>query len=175
MSLVLDGDRCRVRSFRFDDEVDLARAANDRRIWLNLRDRFPFPYTREDARDWLAYCATQRPELGFAIADLDSDRPVGGIGLELRGDVYARTAEIGYWLSPTHWGRGLATCAVSLVSDWAFASLDILRLEAGVFSWNPASAKVLEKCGFVLEGRHLQRVWKDGRVGDELAYARLRR
>jgi RimJ/RimL family protein N-acetyltransferase len=174
MPLLLTGDACQVRSYRPDDEVALARAADDRRIWLNLRDRFPHPYTLDDARAWLAFCARQDPEVCFAIAEPGSGRLVGGIGLELRGDVYQRTAEVGYWLAAGHWGRGMASCALRLVCDWAFRTLDLLRLEAGVFSWNPASARVLEKCGFELEGRHRQKVVKDGRIGDELCYALLR-
>jgi len=99
---------------------------------------------------------------------------VGGISLEPGEDVFRRSAEIGYWLGEPFWGRGIATEAVRAVSDYAFATFDVCRLEAGVFSWNAASARVLEKAGYVLEGRCRQAVVKDGRLGDRLLYALLR-
>lgn len=85
-----------VRSYRTGDEASLARHANNRKVWINLRDRFPHPYTVADAERWIAMVATQQPETNFAIAI--EDQAVGGIGFELKTDVDRRTAEIGYWL-----------------------------------------------------------------------------
>jgi len=149
------------------------RHANDRDVWLNLQDRFPHPYTSEDARTWIGACEAQsEPTLHFAI-DVD-DEAIGGAGLEPCQDVRRRTAEIGYWLGRTFWGRGIATAVVGELVAHAFTSLDVVRLEAAVYEWNPASARVLEKNGFVLEGRLRQSVFKDGRLGASLLYARLR-
>jgi RimJ/RimL family protein N-acetyltransferase len=78
------------------------------------------------------------------------------------------------WLGPPFWGRGVATEALRAVTDYAFTTLDICRLEAGVFDWNPASARVLEKAGDVLEGRFRLAVTKAGRTGDRLLYALVR-
>jgi len=82
--------------------------------------------------------------------------------------VFRRSAEIGYWLGEPFWGRGIATEALGAMTEYAFAHFDICRLEAGVFEWNPASARVLEKNGYVLEGRARLGVVKDGRLGDRL-------
>jgi [ribosomal protein S5]-alanine N-acetyltransferase len=99
---------------------------------------------------------------------------VGGVGIELGTDVFRRSAEIGYWLGEPFWGRGIATEALRAMTAYAFERFDICRLEAGVFDWNPASARVLEKNGYVLEGRARLGVIKDGRMGDRLLYALVR-
>ena len=81
---------------------------------------------------------------------------------------------LGYWLGEPFWGRGFATEAARVVADYAFAAFDVARLEAGVFEWNPASGRVLEKAGFHFEARLAKAVFKDGRLMDRLLYARFR-
>ena len=168
----LDLGPCTLRSWRSGDEDSLVRHADDRDIWINLRDRFPHPYTRDDARAWLRQVAESTPETNFAVAV--AGEAVGGIGITLQDDVSRRSAEIGYWLGRASWGRGIATAAVRALTDWAFAHFDLCRLYAGVFEWNPASARVLEKTGYVLEGRLRRSVTKDGRTIDQLLYALVR-
>ncbi|HEX8201778.1 MAG TPA: GNAT family protein, partial [Isosphaeraceae bacterium] len=141
--------------------------------WINLRDRFPHPYTPADARAWLVWVARKTPETDFAIAIAVGGEAVGGIGIGLRDDVARRSAEIGYWLGRAHWGRGLATTAVTALTAWSFAHFDLCRIDAAVFAWNPASARVLEKAGYALEGRLRKSVTKDGRTIDQLLYARV--
>jgi ribosomal-protein-alanine N-acetyltransferase len=165
--------RILLRPWRRGDEPALVRHANNRKIWRNLRDRFPHPYTPSDAEEWIRSVEDQgEPTLSFAIV-LDAE-PVGAVGLERFSDVERRVAEIGYWLSETHWGKGFATEAVIFASAYAFAALDIDRLHAGVFEWNPASCRVLEKAGFRLEARLRKSVFKDGRTIDRLLYVRFR-
>ena len=98
----------------------------------------------------------------------------GGIGIHLLSDVYRKTAEIGYWLGEPLWGRGIAPDAVRAVVPAAFGTFDIARIQAGIFSENPASARVLEKCGFVREAVLRDAVFKNGRLMDEMIYARFR-
>ena len=163
---------CAVRSWQPEDAAAIVRHADDRRVWLNLRDRFPHPYTPADADRWICKAAAARPETEFAIAV--GAEAVGGIGLELQTDVCRGTAEIGYWLGAACWGRGIATEAVRAVTAYGFAALDLRRIFAGVFSWNPASRRVLEKAGYSLEGRLQQAVIKDDRVLDSFLYAIVR-
>jgi len=99
---------------------------------------------------------------------------VGGIGLVLKDDVFRRSAEIGYWLGEGYWGRGIATEAVRALTEYAFVTFDLCRLHAGVFEWNPASMRVLEKAGYTLEARHRKNVTKDGETIDRLVYALVR-
>jgi len=165
------GDGFRIRSFAPDDVCALIRYADNRNVWLGLRDRFPHPYTAADAAAWLAALQRQEPETHFAIAS--AMELVGGIGLELQEDVHRHAAEIGYWLGEPFWGRGIATRAVQTLTGWAFGRFSLVRIYARVFSSNPASARVLEKCGYEAEGRCRLAVRKDGRWLDELIYARV--
>jgi len=164
--------RCTLRPWRAGDGASLVRYANNRNVSGNLKDRFPFPYTAADATAWIAHASGQMPIVNFAIV-VDGEA-VGGTGIELGADVFHRSAEIGYWLGEPFWGRGIATEVLRALTDYAWATFDIIRLEAGVFSWNPASARVLEKAGYTLEGCLRQGVVKQGRVGDRLIYGRLR-
>jgi RimJ/RimL family protein N-acetyltransferase len=155
-----------LRSYLASDVASLVRHADNPRVAENLRDRFPHPYTEDDAYEWLAVALKQDPETNFAIA-VDGEL-VGTIGLEVGDDVYSHSAEIGYWLGEDYWGRGIATEAVRALTDWAFTSLGLLRVYALVFESNPASVRVLEKAGFALEGRMRSAVVKRGRVMDQM-------
>jgi RimJ/RimL family protein N-acetyltransferase len=160
----------RVRSWKWEDRNSIVHHANNRNVWLNLRDRFPHPYALSDAESWLEVIIGRHPETQFAIASL-SDEAVGGIGFILQQDVAYRSAEIGYWLGEDYWGRGLATEAVREITRYAFAHHDICRIYAHVFEWNVASARVLEKAGYLCEGRLKKSVTKDGQTIDQLMYA----
>ena len=161
-----------VRSFTAGDIDAIARYANNRRVSIHLRDRFPFPYRRADAAGFLETVWAQQPESDFAIAS--AHEAMGGIGLHRQADVHRLSAEVGYWLGEPFWGCGIATLALRALSDWAFATTPLERLFAGVFEGNPASARVLEKAGYQLEGRLRRSVIKEGRLLDQLVYARLR-
>ena len=168
----IDIGEWQVRSHRVEDAESLARYANNRNVSRNLRDAFPFPYTLADAQQWLERAVARTPELNFAIAS--ADEVIGGIGLTFGSDVHRRSAEVGYWLGEPFWGRGIATAALRAVTDYAFAEHDLVRLHAGVYEWNPASSRVLEKAGYVFEGRLRKSVTKDGETIDQLLYARIR-
>jgi ribosomal-protein-alanine N-acetyltransferase len=162
-----------LRPWKLSDAEALVRHANNRKIWLNLRDRFPHPYTQADARAWCAlHAADTNSPHNFAIEF--QGEAIGAIGLEFFTDVHRKTAEIGYWLGEPMWGRGFATAAVKAVSEYAFAAFDLCRLQATVFQWNPASARVLEKAGYTMEGRLRSYIFKDNLVCDALMYARVR-
>lgn len=161
----------RIRSYRPADAESLARHADNRKIARNMRDTFPHPYTLRDAHHWIQLVQNQRPEANFAIAS--ETEVIGGIGLVFRTDVHRRTAEIGYWLGEPFWGRGIATAALQAMTDYAFAHHDLVRLEAYVYEWNPASMRVLEKVGYVREGRLRKSVTKDGETIDQVLFARV--
>lgn len=162
-----------LRPWRRDDMDALVRHADDREVWKNLGDLFPHPYTRRDAKWWLGGGYESRSE--FALAIEFEGELGGGLGLKFSRDpIYRGTAEVGYWLGRAWWGRGIMTRALIALVPWAFERFDLIRIEAGVFETNPASARVLEKAGFALESRQAKSVIKDGRVLDRLLYVRFR-
>lgn len=163
-------DRSLLREWRPADEGSLVLYANNRNIWINLRDRFPFPYTRKDARKWIRQANLGMTQTQFAI--VVDGAAAGGIGFEVKRDVFRRSAEIGYWLGEPFWGRGIMTEAVQAVTEYAFKNFDLCRIEAGIFEWNLASMRVLEKAGYECEARLKKSVTKDGITVDQLIYAK---
>ncbi len=161
-----------LRDFQASDEDSLVKYANNYNIWINLRDGFPHPYTRKDARNWLQVAINYEHQRIFAISD--GREAIGSIGVHLFRDIYRHTAEIGYWLGEPFWGQGIATLAVKEMIKFAFRALDINRLQAEVFEWNPASMRVLEKAGFTLEARMRKNVTKADQTIDSLIYVVFR-
>lgn len=160
-----------IRSFRSADVDAIVKYGNNPNVSLQLTDRFPYPYTREDAEAWVDFARDQDPETLFAI---DNGRElIGGIGLIPQDDVYSRSAMLGYWLGESFWNLGIASLAVRAIVDWAFAELDLIRIFAFVFESNTASTRVLEKTGFTLEGTMRRAVFKRGRLMDQALYAIL--
>ena len=164
--------RCTVRDWRPGDVDSLVKHANNIKVWRNLHDAFPHPYTRADAVEWSKQTARDHADSIFAI-DVDGNA-VGGIGLHPGKDVERRTAAIGYWLGEEFWGRGIATEALVAVTEYAFSKFDIERLEAFVFEWNLPSARVLEKAGYTMEAKLKKRVTKAGQTVDCFLFARFR-
>jgi len=160
---------CSVRSWRTSDAASLVTYANNRAIWLNLRDRFPNPYTKRDATDFLRSVVGQFPETMFAIA-MD-DAAVGSIGFVLQQDVERVSAEIGYWLGEPFWGRGIVTEALVAVTKLAIERHGLTRLFALPFASNAASCRVLEKAGYTLEARLRRSAVKNGVIEDQCQYA----
>jgi RimJ/RimL family protein N-acetyltransferase len=170
--ILLQTDDFRLRPWRSGDEASLAEHANNYKIWLNLRDTFPNPYTRQDARTWVQYANTFPNSLNLAIEV--GGAACGGAGLLFQADIYRRSAEIGYWLGEAYWNRGITTAAVKLLSTYAFGHYDICRLYAGIFEYNLASMRVLEKAGYQREAVHRQALTKNGRTLDEHLYTLLK-
>ena len=161
-----------VRDWQNDDASSLARYANNRKIWSNLRDAFPNPYAREDAALYILRALQKEPRTAFAIAS--KSEAIGSIGLMPRQDVHRFTAELGYWLAEPFWGKGIMTQAVKALSEYAFNELGFCRIYAEPYTTNPASARVLEKSGFVLEAILRANAVKDGRVLDQFLYAKVK-
>jgi [ribosomal protein S5]-alanine N-acetyltransferase len=169
----LDLGIARIRSWREDDAASVAKHANDRNVWRNMRDRFPHPYAPADARAFIAAAREREPETFFAIDAAGA--AVGGIGYTLHDDVERIAAEVGYWLGAEYWGRGIMSAAIAAFTRYVFERhRELRRLYAVPFAWNPASARILEKAGYQLEGRMRESAIKDGAVVDQLLYAILR-
>jgi len=158
-----------VRSWRLEDAGSLSRHANDARIAVHLRDRFPHPYAYEDALRYLGYVTLERPEVNFAIEV--GGEAVGSIGFVLHDDIERVSAEIGYWLGSAVWGRGIATAALRQVTRYAMQTHQLSRVFAVPFSSNRASIRVLQKVGYVREGTLRRATVKAGQLKDQEMYA----
>ena len=164
---------CILRPFHESDIPRLVELANNRKVWRNLMDGFPHPYTISDAEQWIEHCAyNMDAPLDLAI-EMNGEF-AGGIGCKILGDVLRHTREVGYWLGEPYWGQGVATDALEAWTRHLFADPEVHRCQAHVFGWNKSSARVLEKCGYRHEGTLRDAFFKDGVFTDALYYGRLR-
>jgi len=154
---VLETKRLVLRAPRLEDAKAIAAIANDRRIAENTA-RIPHPYRQQDAEAWISGTNLEPGEETYLITSNGS--VIGGCGFDLRdGNLGDDTApEIGYWLGAKHWGKGYATEAVRALIDHAFTDLELTALQSSVRVTNPASRRVLEKCGFQWTGVGLCRI-----------------
>jgi ribosomal-protein-alanine N-acetyltransferase len=171
MDVHLDAGVCKLRRWQTDDLEALVRHADNRNVWLTLRDRFPHPYTQEAGQAWLGAVVPEDPPGTLAIAV--HGEAIGGIGVIPGVDVNRHAAELGYWIGEAYWGRGIMTSAIRRFQPWAGDALGVTRLYSHVFASNPGSARVLEKCGFVREGVLRRHARKDGVLLDEYVYGWL--
>lgn len=169
MSLPLEGQRCRVRPWTPADLDALVQHADNPRVSAQLRDVFPYPYTLDDGRRFLAFVAPQHPPTSMAI-EVDG-AAVGGVGVVPASGNERRTAEIGYWLGETYWGRGIAVEALTLMTTYAIETFALARVQALPAAANRRSCRVLEKAGYLLEGTMRKSFLKHGELHDQRLYA----
>jgi ribosomal-protein-alanine N-acetyltransferase len=158
-----------IRDWQIEDAPSIAKYANNRKIWINLRDAFPHPYGLQDAESFITSTLAVEPATVYAIAS--QSEAIGAIGLVLGQDVHRFTAEIGYWLGEPYWGKGIMTEAVKSLTAHAIRDLKLYRVFAEPFTTNPASARVLEKAGYRCEGIQRSSAFKNGEVLDQFLYS----
>jgi RimJ/RimL family protein N-acetyltransferase len=149
---VLETKRLALRAARLEDAKAVAALANDRRIAENTA-RIPYPYKLADAEQFIAG-ANKKGEAAYLVT-LRDGTIVGACGLMFH---YDDTPEIGYWLGVPYWNKGYATEALHALIDYAFTDLAHDAVQAGARVTNPASRRVLEKCGFQWTGVGLYRI-----------------
>jgi RimJ/RimL family protein N-acetyltransferase len=158
-----------LRPWKLTDLEPMVRFANNFNIAKKLTDKFPFPYTEKDGIAYLNMVMMDDPLRVFAI-DIDG-LAVGSIGVFPQEDIHRLNAEMGYWLAEPYWGKGIVTRAVLQMVEYAFRTFPVERIFARPFGSNVASQRVLEKAGFVQEGRFEKVLIKNGVMEDELFYA----
>jgi RimJ/RimL family protein N-acetyltransferase len=173
MSVSIAGRACRLRQWFGSDAEPLVPIANDPYIARYLSHVFPQPYTRADADRWVNEQLQSETVGQFAI-EVDGEL-AGGIGFILGRAERAGTASIGYWLGRRFWGRGVMSEAVAAATQWAFDTWKLRRIWANVMDPNVGSSRVLEKAGYVLEGRLRAAICdRRGMIHDELIYGCMR-
>ena len=173
---IVVSDQVHLSEFRASDKDALITYLNDRDIYDRTL-RIPFPYTDAAADQWLALVAKVTRQQGrpvhWAIRSAD-DALIGGCGFDGLQIGTSYRAEVGYWLAKPFWGRGIMTAVVQRVCRHAFEEFGLVKITAHVFSHNPASARVLEKCGFRQEGLLRKHFLKDGQFLDARLFGLLR-
>jgi len=160
-----------LREWKRSDADALAAIANNKKIWDNVRDLLPFPYTKKDAKEWLELVKKQKTVTTFCI-EVDG-KLAGSIGVTLKDDVYKKTAEIGYFIAEEYWGKGAATEAIKQMVSFVQKEFDIVRIYAEVFEFNRASMKALEKNGFYLESIRKKAAFKNNMIVDDYVWVKL--
>ena len=165
-----------IREWVLNDSENLAKVLNNIRVLDNLRDGIPYPYTENDAEEFI-YSVLDSPKDSqyiWAVTDIDGTA-IGSIGVIRQQNIHQYTAELGYYLDENFWGKGIMTEAVKQVCAYIFSDTDIIRIFAEPFSYNKASCRVLEKAGFTLEGTLRCNAVKNGIVLDMNIYALIRK
>lgn len=160
-----------LRPWKPEDAAALSAICNNPKIWLNVRDRFPHPYTVKDAIEWIGFTLSQKPLQNFAV--LHNGTVAGSIGITPKEDIYRKTMEVGYFVGEAFWGKGIATEAVAHLLHYIQQQYDVVRVYAEVFETNKASMKVLEKNGFYLEAIRKNAVVKNNVVMDDFVWVKL--
>lgn len=165
---------CCIRKWKIEDADELAQCINNKNVQDNLRDGIPFPYTKEDAKDYINMMLKENPDKTFAFAIVADNKVVGSIGVFRKDNIHFRTAELGYYVAEPYWGKGVCTKAVKQICDYVFENTDVIRIFAEPFAHNTASCRVLEKAGFVFEGLLRKNAVKNDMILDMKMYALIK-
>ncbi len=161
-----------LRELQIADAATFAYHANNKKVWDNLRDFFPHPYTVEDALRFIDFCSQQKQKSNFTIS-IDQEAS-GMIGCGIFKNEGRITAELGYWLGEKYWGRGIVRDAISVFTDYMFDHFDIIRIQAPVYEFNKPSMRVLEKNGYLLESVMQRSAIKNNKIIDQHLYVKFR-
>ena len=160
-----------LRKWKMSDADALAKIANNKNIAVNLRDLFPSPYKKKNAREWIGLVKKQKINTNFCI---EADGKIAGsIGFVLKEDVYRKNIEIGYFIGEEFWNKGVATEAIRQIVEHIENNFEVVRIYAEVFGRNKASMRALEKNGFYLEVVRKKAVVKNGVVMDDHVWVKL--
>jgi len=160
-----------LRDLESKDESLLVEYLNNDDVVRYLSSRLPSPYTQKDAKWWVNIGSK---EDGIVKAIDYKGVFCGVVGSRLQHFEYERSAEVGYWIAQQYWGKGIASVALTELTDFIFSTTKITRLFAPVFCKNEASKRVLEKSGFVKEAVFKQAIYKNGRYYDEHHFSKTR-
>ena len=160
-----------IREWEIADAADLSAALSDQKVLDNLRDGLPYPYTEKDAADYINFVRSADKSDAFVFAVTADNKAIGNVGAFRQSNVHRLSAEIGYYLAQSYWGKGIMTETVKELCDYVFSNTDIVRIYGEVFSDNVGSCRVLEKAGFTCEGVLRSYAVKNGEIKDVKIYA----
>lgn len=169
-SKIIETERLTLRPFRLEDAEDVTKLCDNYNIYKTTL-HIPYPYTLESAKEWILSHEQNRKEdtlYQFAITDKNSGELYGSISLSNRK--IHKNGEIAYWLGEEFWGRGFVTEASKAIIQFAFKEKNFHRVFAYYLKINPASGRVMEKCGMTYEGTQKDHIYKDGTFLDLYCY-----
>lgn len=166
--------KTKLRKWKMADAQQLSEMLNNQKILANLRDGLPFPYTIDDAKEYIQAMLDADQDQTFAYAITDEERVIGSISVFRKDNIHFQTAELGYYIAEPDWGQGHGTRAVKQIGELIFETTDIIRIFAEPFARNLGSCRILEKAGFQLEGILRKNALKNGRTEDMKLYALVR-
>jgi [ribosomal protein S5]-alanine N-acetyltransferase len=161
-----------LREYADSDLESLVRLANNENVSRYLVYTFPFPYTTADAEWWIRVGSHQNGAITRVIEY--QGLFVGSVAITPQSGWREHLGEIGYWVAEEYWGKGIATVALRQMTEYGFNSRNFRKLFAPVLAPNIASMRVLEKCGYQLEGILKGEVQKGGIYFDTHRFARHR-
>lgn len=166
----MTGERFILRPFRITDKKSLTKHANNKKISDNLRDRFPYPYTEEDAEWFINFVLADNDPVKNFVIEINGEA-AGAIGITPDEDVFRLNAEIGYWLGEEYWGKGIMTAVIKATVKHVFENLGIKRIYATPFATTIGSIKALEKAGFKKEATIKNGAIKNNKILDYYIYS----
>jgi [ribosomal protein S5]-alanine N-acetyltransferase len=153
-----------LREYAYSDVDRLLELANNENVSRYLVDTFPFPYTRQDAEWWIGTGSKHNGAITRVIEY--QGLFVGSTGITPQNGWREHIGEIGYWVGEEYSGKGIATAALSQMTDYGLCQRNFCKLFAGVLAPNVASMRVLERCGYQREGILKGEVQKKGTFYD---------
>ncbi|UTY40440.1 GNAT family N-acetyltransferase [Allocoprobacillus halotolerans] len=165
---------CIIRKWKREDAKELCYCINDLRVLNNMTDRIPYPYHIEDAYVYIDDVLASDETKLFAFAIEYKGHITGSIAVIRQDDINRRSRKIGYYLGHDYWGQGIMSEAVKQIFQYVFKHSDIERIFAAPFDYNPASCRVLEKCGFEKEGILRKNGFKNGEFHDMIMYSLIK-
>lgn len=171
--LIFEKEEIQLRFPKPEDAEKIAFYANNRKIWLNVTDNFPHPYTLEIAQEWISKRTSVQPIQDAVI--VYKGEPVGWIGISMGTNIWTIKGEIGYWIGEPFWGKGIMSQVLSPFVDYCFQNIPQLhKINLYAYTRNVASIRLFQKAGFHFEANLMQNCIKDGVIEDEVGYYLLR-
>lgn len=164
-----------IRKWKIEDAEQLKDAINNKKILDNLRDGIPYPYTIENAKEFITKTLNAPNNSQYSWAILGDDQVIGSVGVYRKDNIHYYTAEIGYYIAEKYWGNGIMTKVIKEVCEYIFKETDIIRIFAEPFTYNVGSCKVLEKAGFELEGILRNNAIKNNKILDMKMYSIIKK
>ncbi len=175
-----------LRPFQRGDAPSMQRNIDNKIIHRNTL-RLPYPYTLKDAEKWVRKNIREEKKpytAGFVKEEMSKkQRKMFNFIIEINGEaagsvglssIHFPRAELAYWLAEQFWGQGIMTEAVGFTTEFGLKELKLRRIFAGVFPYNKASVRVLEKNHYKLEGILRKNLVKNRKVIDEYVFARVK-